>query len=297
MLNEFAMTTLFVVSTMGAVPPAEIGSADSTTVTVNDGLQTLITEVGRAVIPDDYQDNKQWGKTKSVVSGLYVKREGLSLKTHRQRKPVNHGTWTRYRIQMIDPAHLFHVRLQNVRTLENGRLAFDILCDARLQIFGRMSQWQWGVQLISLSAEAVSDVQLTMTCDVATHLDLTSLPPDVVVDPAVRTANLQIREFHLQRLSRLDGPLVRQLSASVREVLEREIERRQDKLVQRINHQLDKRRDRFHLSLNKTLSKTFKSYLPDMLNHRAVNHHPAAAAHPIPISRPTGTAHQAAPSM
>ncbi len=276
MFHDFAMTTLLVVSTIGASPTSATDLAGSTPIAVNGGLQRLITELSRTVIPDDYEDNRQWGKTKNVVNGLYVKREGLRIKTHRKRKPVNHGTWTRYRIQIVDSAHLFHVRLRNVRTLENGRIAFDIICEARLQVFGRMSQWQRGVQLVSLSAEAVSDVQLIIASDVATHLDLAAMPPDLVIDPVVRKADLRIREFHLKRLSRLEGPLVRQLSASVREVLEREIERRQDKLVQRINRQLDKHRDRFRLSLSKTL----KSILPA-----------------IPISQSGGTAHPASPSM
>ena len=217
-------------------------------------FQQLITELVRGVIPHPYIDEKDWGHTKDVVSGLYIKREGLRIKTHRTRKAVNHGTWTRYRIDLLDPSQKFTIQLRQVRTLPNNHLGFSVVCDARLRIFGRLSQWQHGVQLISLSAEAESNVRLTMQCELSTEIDSTETIPSIELKPVVRDADLQISDFRLREISQLDGPLVRKLSSGVREVLEDEIAKRRTDVVAKINRQIDKNRDHLRLSISEFAS-------------------------------------------
>ncbi len=91
---------------------------------ISENLQRLITDLTRTVIPHNYENEKDWGKTKDVMRGLYIKREGLRIKTHRTRRSVNHGTWTKYRVELLDPQQQFQVRLQHVRRLPNNRLSF-----------------------------------------------------------------------------------------------------------------------------------------------------------------------------
>ncbi len=230
------------------------GSEQTATLALNATFQQLVTELVRETIPHKYESEKGWGKTKEVVRGLYIKRDGLRFKTHRTRKAVNHGTWTRYRIDLLNPTEQFQVRLEQVRMLPNHRLAFDIICDVKVRTFGRLSQWQRGVQLVSLSAEADADLRLTMQCDLATRIDTTQTIPDLELDPVVRNADLYVKDFRMRRISQLDGPLVKKLSASVREVLENEIAKRRPKIVAKINRQIDKNRDHLRLSISELLS-------------------------------------------
>jgi hypothetical protein len=231
-------------------------ASESEEIQLDPRLQALLADLARNVIPHDYENEKDWGKTKEVVRGLYIKREGLRIKTHRTRKAVNHGTWTRYRVQLLDPEQQFHVRLENMRRFPEPRFKFDVICDARVRIFGRLSQWQRGIQLVSLSAEADTDIRLIMQCDVTPRLSLRDNLPDLTIDPLVRTADLQIRNFRMRHISRLDGPLVKTLSASVREVLEDEIEKRRERLVVQINRQIDKKRELLRLSPEDFFSKS-----------------------------------------
>jgi hypothetical protein len=221
---------------------------------VDEGLQQLVTELALAFIPHTYEDNRKWGKTKEVFDGLHVRREGWRIKTHRRKKQVNHGTWTRYEVQLRNPDERFNIRLHNLRKLADGRAAVDIHCDARLRSFGRLSEWQYGVQLISLSAEADADVRLVMQCTFRVNLDLSHLPPEIVVDVHVDDADVTIRRFRMRRISQLSGPLVKQLSHEVREVLEDQIAKRQDKMVEKINQQIEKNEEKLRLSLTSVLN-------------------------------------------
>lgn len=253
-MRVFTLAFLCTLVTCAGMPSLKAVCADgSAPITVEDQLQGLITEISRQVIPHNYEDKKHWGQKKEVVRGLYVRRKGLRIQTHRTKKSVNHGTWTRYEIQLLDPDRRLHIRLDNVHQLPNQRLAFDIVCDARLRILGQLAHWQQGVQLLCMSAEATADVRLVIGCDVSAQLDFSEIPPSLVIDPAVRTANLDIKSFRLNQLSRIDEALAHHLSASVRELAEREIARRNEKLLVRVNRQLDKNRDRFRLSLQAAL--------------------------------------------
>ena len=77
--------------------------------------------------------------------------------------------------------------------------------------------------------------------------------PAVLVDPVVRTADVQIHNFQMRSISQFEGPLVKSLSASVRELLEDEIADRRQKLVVQLNRHIDKNRDRLHVSLSDLL--------------------------------------------
>lgn len=212
-------------------------------------LHNVVSDLVRDVMPHEYEQTRGWGKTEDLVRGLYVKREGWRIKTHRTRKPVNHGTWTMYRVELIDPDEHFQVRWENVRQVPGQRLAFELQCTARVRIFGRLSEWQQGVQLVSLSAEAEADIRLTLACEVSPRLEMSRHKFGLTLDPTVHGADLQITQFRLQRISQLDGPLVRALSSSVREILEDEIARRREKLVLQINRQLAKHQDKASVSL------------------------------------------------
>jgi len=212
-------------------------------------FQQLLTRIALANIPHTYEDEKEWGKTKEVWAGVKVWRDGFRIKTKRRKKEVNHGTWTRYQIRLADPERQFHVRLENVRKVTEGRIEFDAWLDAALKVSGRVSQWELGVQLISVSMEADARVRLRVRSNVGMELDPTKLPPDVGLAPIVTDAELQIVDFRLRRLSDLRGPLVKALSHRVREVLEDQIAKRRPALVKKINRQIDKNRDDLRLSL------------------------------------------------
>lgn len=216
-------------------------------------LQDLITRIALENIPHRYQDDKDWGKTTEIWAGVRVWRDGLRIKTKRRKKEVNHGTWTRYDISLADPEQRFQVRLEDVHEVTKGRIEFDAWVDAALKVFGRVSQWQYGVQLISVGADANARVRLRVRCNVGLELDPTKLPPAVVLDPVVTDADLQIVDFRLRRVSDLGRSVVSPLSHSVREVLEDRIAKRRPDLVKKINRQIEKNRDDLRLSLSDVL--------------------------------------------
>lgn len=236
--------------------PKNVGSveASSAKATPSAGMDELVTQIVLDNLPAEFEDKKDWGHKIEVWSGVSVWREGLKIKTRGQKREVNHGTWQLYRVRLIDPQQQFHIHVENVRELPAGRVAFDVWVEAQLDAYGQVVEWQRGVQLISTSADADAKIRLLVSCDVGLRLDPSRLPPDVILDPIVRSADLQLVDFHLRRISDFHGPVVKELGRQLRKVLENKIADQRAKIVEKVNRQIDKNRKSLRLSLHDVLA-------------------------------------------
>jgi hypothetical protein len=212
-------------------------------------LAAVISEIILEQMPHQYEDTSKWGGTTRVWDGLHVHREGLQIKTKRRFKEVNHGAWTLYRVALVDPQHEFRVAVENERELDGGMVGFDLVFTARIDAFARRSRWVKGVQLVSLSVNADAVVSLRLSCQLASYFDLSALPPDVVFDPRVTAAKLELVEFNVRRISDVGGAVAHELGEAMKGILQRKVAEKGDQLAGKLNAKIDARRDDLRLSL------------------------------------------------
>ena len=230
----------------------------------SDAVDELITRLVIDNVPREYEDKKKWGKTRKVMNGLKVETEGMKVETRRTFTEVNHGSWQMYRLTLVDPERQLRVRLADFRDAGEGLLAFSLSVDVKLDAFGRFSEWRRGLQLWSISVEADALARFHGTCELTIGLDPTTFPPDAIFAPKVKTADLQLAEFHLRRVSHAKGPLIKQMSGAVRQMVEDRLRERREKLVEKVNRQLAKNQDKFRLSLAKLATSKWNAWLtPD----------------------------------
>ena len=247
----FAIALLTTGSLRAQAPPLlPADSGDIASLVQRGSARELLRQLIIDAIPERYENTKRWGQTKKVWDGVDVSFYRLRLKTKRKWREANHGTWKRYEARLIDPQQTFDVRVENIRPTESDRVAFDIHVDARLATFGRLSEWQLGLQLFSFGVDADATVRLQMTCEARLRLDFKHLVPDILIEPEITDASLQLVDFDLKRISDLRGPGVRELGDSLRGVLQDEINKRRPKLVAQANRQIEKKRDKLRLSVS-----------------------------------------------
>jgi hypothetical protein len=230
--------------------------------TPSESFQTWITEQVREQLPDKYEKSKNWGHTKRVFDGWDFEQDGLKLETRRKWKEVNDGTWTRYRVTPLNPAHHFEVRVDRIEPVGGSKVRLQLAAISKLRLLGRMSQWERGLQLISVSAEADARVQVKATVDVSLKLDPTKLPPDVYLKPEVIKADVKLLDFQLRRVGKFDGPLVRSLSDDAHAMLSEEIAARRAKMVASLNKKLAKDQDKFKFSLSELMKSEWGKFAP-----------------------------------
>jgi hypothetical protein len=248
--------------------------------TPSDSFQTWVTDLVREQLPEQYEKSKNWGHTKQVFAGWKLEQDGLRLETRRRWKEVNDGTWTRYRVTPIEPDRHFAVRVEKIEPLSGNKVRVQLSAISKVHLHGRLSQWEMGVQLVSLSAEADAQIRVNGTVEIAMQLDPTKFPPDVALVPTVLAADAQIAAFELQRVGKFDGPLVQSLSDETREILTKELDERRPKLVSSLNKQLAKKQDKLRFSLSELLKSEWGKYAPAELTGGA-----AERKDPIPTKR------------
>jgi hypothetical protein len=237
-------------------------ATDSPAIVIDEAAASeWITSIVRELLPAEYEDTRDWGKTKRVLDGWKIDVDGLQIKTKRRWKDANHGTWKRYRVRPINPAEEFQLRVQNIRRQENGSVAFDLTADAHLAVMGRISQWQWDVQVFSFSAEGTARVRLTAQCELAMRLDPRKLPPDLVLLPKVVSADVHLAELRLDRISKADGPLVEEIGRGMRQAVREKLEHDRGKIADKFNRQIAKKEDKLRLSLQDALASKWARWI------------------------------------
>ena len=216
--------------------------------TPSEEFQQFITSIVRDTLPAKYEKTKNWGNTKRAFDGWKVEQDGLKIETRRRWKDANDGAWQKYSVRLIDPDEKLQIRIENMQEQPGGKVSFDLSADARLAVFGRQSQWESGVQLYSLSVEATARVRLEAHVEVGMRLDAAKFPPDVYLQPVVTSADLEIPDFRLTKVSHLEGPLVRSLSHRVREVLEEKVADDRKQLLASLNRQIAKNQHKLKFS-------------------------------------------------
>lgn len=207
-------------------------------------LKSLI----RDNLPESYEDVKKWDQQKEVWDGIDFSHDGLKIKTKRKHKLVNHGTWTRYRLHIVEPEKYLDIQFHRLQMDADGKINFDVSCEMLLDVFGRLSQWVRDVQILSLSANADAVCKLSIQGTVEFQMNPLRFPPDIMIKPHVDQARIELIYFRVRRLSQLRGALALHLGNGLRRVLEGKLEESNDRLTEKINRQLEKHRDRMVFS-------------------------------------------------
>lgn len=211
-------------------------------------------------LPPNVEDNRKWGRTKSVYDGFHLSLDGLRIDTKRKWKTVKHGTWSRYFIEFIDPAERLKIDVTKLEVQPNGRLfSTSLIITTPLKLFGRVSQFQRDVQWISVSTKAEAIVAMQIDCDVAIKLNPLVFPPDVEFRPTVTRAQVDLQEFDVSEISQIHGEAAEWLGKGIQKVLQRKLSDANDKLVEKINASLAKQQDKLKLSAQAWLSSSFNT--------------------------------------
>lgn len=238
-------------------PPKEPPEEPPDAFTPSPEFQEWITKLVREQLPSPYEKRKNWGHQAKTFDGVSVQLKDGQLQTHRKFKQANDGTWQHYKVTLQDPEEKFAIRVARIEQLTSGKVGLDVSAVAQLEVYGRQSLWEHGIQIFSLSAEADARVRLWAHCEIATRLDPTRFPPDVYLDPEVKAAKFDIPEFKLRRVGHADGPIVRSLSNAAREALEDKLREDNAKLVASLNRQIAKQEKKLKLSLADVMSSKF----------------------------------------
>ncbi|MFN7730457.1 MAG: hypothetical protein ACK5OB_01045 [Pirellula sp.] len=214
-------------------------------------------------LPPNIEDNRKWGRRKEVFDGVDMKMDGWRLDTKRKWKTVNHGTWSRYYIEFIDPANQLQVDVLKLQIHPTGkRFTTSIQIVAPMKLFGRVSQFQRDVQWFSISTKADAVVAMRVDCDVEIRINPLVLPPEVEFRPSVTDASIELRQFDVSEISQIHGDVAEWLGDGLHRVLNRRLANYREKLVDKMNASIAKQQNKLKLSAQAWFDSSFRKSLP-----------------------------------
>ena len=229
-------------------------------------LDDLLTKLALESMPVRHVENKNWGQQSERWDGIKVSFQNGKLHTKRRKKKVNHGTWERYEISLVDPAESFSVKLDNFQELAKDEVSFEVAVSADVDVLARQSKWVKGVQLYSISANGSASVQLVLSINLGSSMDVSKFPPDLIFDPQVAEADIELSNFRIDRVSKAGGEFTQQLTRLVRGKIDQQIARKEEKLVEKLNAKLEKNKDRFTLSVHDAVKSKWARAADKLLN-------------------------------
>ena len=94
-------------------------------------------------------------------------------------------------------------------------------------------------------------------------MDFAKFPPDLIFSPTVTNANIEVDEFRIDRVSKAGGEFAQQTTKHVRNLLDEKVDEKEKKLVEKLNKQLAKKKDKLRLSITDAIkSKWYKQAEP-----------------------------------
>jgi hypothetical protein len=209
--------------------------------------QQFIRSVALILLPQKFDDEDGWGDEKRIQSGLNVDFDGGKLKTSRRWNMVNHGTWLRGSGELVDPVNTFTLRAIQLPDPDEETQRYEIHTSAKLQVNGRQQQWNYGVMLWSISADAVVDLSLHAVLDVKSEVVTTDKGARLRFVPFVTKATAKMENFRLQRISHLKGTVVQAHGEVIEELIQMRLRRENKDLPARINKAIQKKADRLEI--------------------------------------------------
>lgn len=199
------------------------------------------------LLPDTFDDEDDWGREARIQSGLNVDFEDGRLQTSRRWKHVNHGSWKRVSGHLKSPAETLRLQLQRLPEAVDGAARYQLQAAATFRATGRQQQWNYGVMLWSISAEAEFDVALDATLRVQQSAAIVDGRPSLQLVPRVETAAARITRFSLRRISHAKGSAIREFGSWFEGLIQQRVARENQRLPERINRRLEQQQDRFVL--------------------------------------------------
>jgi len=209
--------------------------------------QLFIRSIALILLPQKFDDEKGWGDEKRIQSGLNVDFDDGQIRTSRRWNMVNHGSWLQGSGQLVDPARTFSLKASQLPDPDDKTQRYQVNVSAKLSVRGRQQQWNLGVMLWSISADATVDISVEVTFDVKSEVVTTDKGSRLRFLPNVTQAAARLDNFKLHRISHVKGTAVQGVGELVEELIQLRIKRENKDLAARINKAILKKADRFEV--------------------------------------------------
>ena len=211
-------------------------------------FQDTVRKIVLDELKEQYDDQDNWGHQETLHK-YRLKGKWLNTRWEPYTEQVNEGLWQRASIKLVEPEKNLSIQILSEPSADKQRRqAFALVIAAKIEGEVQVVRWRMGLKMLNGTVRFDAAVAATIRCDLAIRREPGLLLDDVVLDPRVTAVDLQLKDFNLRQLGILGRDIARELSDPVEPFIARQLDKREPKIVAKINAAIDKRRDKLRFS-------------------------------------------------
>ncbi len=209
--------------------------------------EEILKGLAVSLIPQDYENIKDWGKQNRVFDGINADVRNGNLRLAKRTAMVNHGLWRRYRVKLIEPERTVLVTIHD-RGHRDARQ--HLLISAQFEAFvdARMELWTMGVKGLNGSVHGTGTMRIDVALNYAVETEFKGALPELRLVPQVDGLNLTLVEYRARKIGPLRGDLAEAVGDGGRAVLREIVNGQEEKLLKKLRTEVASKQDRLRLA-------------------------------------------------
>jgi hypothetical protein len=167
-------------------------------------LAKLIHNLVIPLVPKDFEEKSEWGKTAPLPANLRLPRARRTVVMVEGRLEAPEGAWKRTKVTFDEPARNVQVRVTELTRIDKERTRLG--AEFTISLHGERQRLQWarGIRLLDLTVEADAVIVAHLDTELTIKLTPGTFPPEISVAPKVLGTKLALKQFDLNRV----GPVL-----------------------------------------------------------------------------------------
>src|SRR5262249_27440526 len=182
-------TALTLIALMLCAMPAEADDPKAGNGNVADAkrdyadFSRLIHKMVVKELPKEFEDKIGWGQMVPLTEKLRFPNLPRARVRIGDKEGYPNGLWKRYKARIADPAKDLKINVREFSKVDSKTFRLAVDSEVLLAGEGEIQNWQKGLPLGRISAQADALVGLGMVFDVGVTLNTKKFPPDLNVEP------------------------------------------------------------------------------------------------------------------
>jgi hypothetical protein len=151
-------------------------------------------------LPKEFEDNSGWGQIVPLTEPVRFPNLPRAKVKIDGKEGYPHGVWRRFKVKIEDPDRDLKIVVREFSKLDLK--TFRLVIDSEVAPAGtaEIQNWQKGLPLGKVNAQADALLGLGMVFDIGVTLNTKKFPPELNVEPKLKDLKIDLKEFNLRRV-------------------------------------------------------------------------------------------------
>jgi hypothetical protein len=201
----------------------------------------LIHKIVVKELPKEFEDKSGWGQMVPLTERLRFPNLPRTRVRIGDKEGYPDGLWKKFKVRITDPERDLKIKVREFSKLDAKTFRLAVDSEVALAGEGEIQNWQKGLPLGRVSANADALLGLGTVFDVGVTFDTKKFPPDLNIDPKLSDLQINLKEFNLRRVANpttniaLEGETAKNLGNEMKDTLRSLIKNYEPEIKKRAN--------------------------------------------------------------